>query len=399
MTGIAKIVSQRLRASASAGPHPDADLLTAFAENSLRAAERGHMMEHLSQCQDCRQVIALALPQLEIPQSVASPAESGSWLRWPVLRWVASAACVVAVGAAVSLHFAANRTKPASPLASREVALVGGEAPESKRQDQPAAPAKTAQAFAMKKAVAQVPQPEAKLAASAGLAKELDSASPAASVPAMPAPQPGADLAASAAPAKDNSPSPAALAPAPPAAAKLFSPSAQMAMNRARARQAKVASSAQVAESAGAEAGVPVSGAVASLVSRAPGVVTSAATDAATRADAKLAPRWTLTAEGTLLRSLDQGKTWITVPVADGVAFRALSATGGDIWIAGPGARLFHSSDGGEHWQQMKLVADGQPLTADIIGVEFTDLQHGKLTTADNQTWLTSDAGQTWQKQ
>ncbi len=38
-------------------------------------------------------------------------------------------------------------------------------------------------------------------------------------------------------------------------------------------------------------------------------------------------------------------------------------------------------------------VADGKPLTADIVTVEFGDAQHGKLTTGNREIWTTSDAG------
>jgi len=37
-------------------------------------------------------------------------------------------------------------------------------------------------------------------------------------------------------------------------------------------------------------------------------------------------------------------------------------------------------------------------LTGDIVTIEFTDLQHGHLTTTNGETWLTPDGGQTWQK-
>jgi photosystem II stability/assembly factor-like uncharacterized protein len=38
-------------------------------------------------------------------------------------------------------------------------------------------------------------------------------------------------------------------------------------------------------------------------------------------------------------------------------------------------------------------------LTADIAAIEFTDLQHGKITTSAGEVWTTEDAGQTWRKQ
>ena len=109
------------------------------------------------------------------------------------------------------------------------------------------------------------------------------------------------------------------------------------------------------------------------------------------------APRWTLSADGALQRSFDSGKTWQTIPVASNVVFRALAANDSDIWVGGAAGALYHSSDAGQHWVQVKPVADGKPLTADIVTVEFSDAQHGKLTTSNHETWTTSDAGDTWQ--
>jgi hypothetical protein len=42
---------------------------------------------------------------------------------------------------------------------------------------------------------------------------------------------------------------------------------------------------------------------------------------------------------------------------------------------------------------------NGEALADDIIGVEFRDTLHGKLTSAREETWITADGGQTWQKQ
>ncbi len=111
----------------------------------------------------------------------------------------------------------------------------------------------------------------------------------------------------------------------------------------------------------------------------------------------RIVPRWTLSSDGTLQRSLDAGRTWATIPVAGNSVFRALAALGADIWVGGSGGSLYRSTDAGEHWLQVKPASGGKVLTADIIGVEFTDTNHGKLTTADEQIWITVDAGQTWQ--
>jgi len=111
----------------------------------------------------------------------------------------------------------------------------------------------------------------------------------------------------------------------------------------------------------------------------------------------RIVPRWTLSSDGTLQRSLDSGRTWATIPVAGNSVFRALAAVGSDIWVGGSAGSLYRSMDAGEHWLQVKPASSGKVLTADIIGVEFTDANHGKLTTADEHIWITADAGQTWQ--
>jgi Photosynthesis system II assembly factor YCF48/Putative zinc-finger len=112
-----------------------------------------------------------------------------------------------------------------------------------------------------------------------------------------------------------------------------------------------------------------------------------------------LYPRWTLTAEGTLQQSLDGGITWRRIQVSHGLTFRAVAAAGQSIWLGGRRGVLFHSADAGEHWTQMQPTTKRNMPTSDIIGIEFEDYQHGKLTTASNESWTTSDAGQSWEKQ
>jgi Photosynthesis system II assembly factor YCF48 len=100
MQNVPKIVRDRLQrpGSAAAESHPDADLLTAFAEHSLASGERDHVLQHLAQCGDCREIVHLALPASEVaaPHSFSSWTQAG-WLRWPALRWGAVAAGVLAV--------------------------------------------------------------------------------------------------------------------------------------------------------------------------------------------------------------------------------------------------------------------------------------------------------------
>ena len=98
MQNVPNIVRDRLKMAAPAS-HPDADTLTAFSERLLPEAERAVVLQHLAQCRDCREVLALALPETEAVHPVLG--NSGSrWFAWPTLRWafVVAGVAIVAVG-------------------------------------------------------------------------------------------------------------------------------------------------------------------------------------------------------------------------------------------------------------------------------------------------------------
>src|SRR5215469_9907249 len=120
MTELSEIVRERLKAAGPAGNHPDPDVLTAFAEQSLPARERTSVLEHVSRCTDCREVLALATPAREAAAAqVVWSGPSRGWLRWPALRWGAAAACFVVVGAAVllELNYKMDRYASLTPAA------------------------------------------------------------------------------------------------------------------------------------------------------------------------------------------------------------------------------------------------------------------------------------------
>jgi hypothetical protein len=99
--------SGRLSATA-VGPHPDADLLSAFAEKALPDAERDRVLQHLGNCGECREILYLAMPDSQQQQKVLSfPARfSRGW----GLRWGAVAASVVVIGALVGSRYQAHKT-------------------------------------------------------------------------------------------------------------------------------------------------------------------------------------------------------------------------------------------------------------------------------------------------
>jgi hypothetical protein len=153
-------------------------------------------------------------------------------------------------------------------------------------------------------------------------------------------------------------------------------------------------------------------------------------------------PRWEVTAAGTLQRSFDQGASWQAVDVdadsasatsgasleisaeaprakkakqqkekeqekdtkktsrdASALTFRTVAATGSDVWAGGSAGMLYHSVDSGNHWVRVIPISSGSFLTGDILSLEFSDPQHGKISTSTPETWITANAGQTWQKQ
>ena len=109
MADVPEIVRERLRAQETAGGHPDANLLSAFAEHTLTEQERAQVLDHLSRCTECRQVVALsAPPEVEEERQVAaavagraSAAPSRSWWRSPVVHWGALTAAALVVLIAV----------------------------------------------------------------------------------------------------------------------------------------------------------------------------------------------------------------------------------------------------------------------------------------------------------
>jgi hypothetical protein len=102
---VRKLVSGRLLRQAS-GPHPDADLLSAFSENALPEAERQQVVAHVAECPDCRETLFLSLPQAPDAQKVLVPQAS----RWHfAMRWGALAASVIVIASVFAVRHELRR--------------------------------------------------------------------------------------------------------------------------------------------------------------------------------------------------------------------------------------------------------------------------------------------------
>jgi Photosynthesis system II assembly factor YCF48/Putative zinc-finger len=345
--------------------HPDPDLLTALVERTLLGTEREQVLGHLAGCAECRQVIALAASELAPDSAPQLAAGRSPWLRSPVIRWGALAACLVVVAAAVLVH----RGQQPSPGEKTEIAMQGPTpaipatpAPEESKQLAAGHPSVKAKAAATRNAptpaLTSIPQQ----VASANTGKM---AAPGSLPPGSPNTMDTMQ--------KSGSVSVQAEAVAPEPA------SGPRADQQLRARNSLAA-----AKAAPAFAPRPTTETAASTIG-----------GAAKLTDFR-APKWQLSNNGLPERSFTAGQ-WEEVQIDHKNGFRALAALGMEVWVGGPAGLLYHSEDMGLNWTRMIPVTGNSTLTDDITAIAFADRLHGKVTTAGGQTWVTSDAGKTWE--
>ncbi len=410
MENVPKSVLKRLQETRpGAGSHPDADLLTAFAEQSLADRERALVTEHLAACSDCREVIVLALPETAA-QIVTSPAsvraDRGGWLAWPTLRWAALAAGILVVASVGVLQYshrdqdrtiASNFTvKEATPGPSNEPpsSQVATPMEETKRELTLSAPRS-------QMLTAREPAPKASGGTQPrGLAARSGGR--------------GGGMAPRALPRSAESES-AAIGQNEVAQNRPDLPMQDRNIGNADVVKAKDPVPAQAA-----------SGSSAAPASAPPGPPLQTSPSLLLR----VSPRWTISPAGALQRSFDGGNTWETVNPNMGIVsaaaqnldqdsdsggagtdkkkeaapnfhpvFRAVEASGLEVWAGALAGVLYHTSDGGNHWARVAPSEAGATITGDITSIRFSDPQQGKVSTSTGELWTTFDGGQTWHKQ
>lgn len=456
MEQVPKIVSERLKAAAPALDHPDADILTAFSESTLTERERGTVLAHLSRCADCREILALSLPETEDVQRVLEPAHTG-WFAWPALRWGFAAAGIVIVASLGLLQyrkqssFVAQRSAPPAmaeqapekkadavpapepqPTASTAsdsspaVNKLKGETAKlefkSANRDEPSpAPAVPTRIFAFnQKALPHGPAAANQMQLNTNLQQQSSSALQQAQVqiPLTAKKQ----LGDQAARVTQSQPVEVAAAAAPVA----VEPERKLEVQSQSVDQ-------QALDGGQAESRVDnQNSGLIGYTAKARGAVRSPAALASSVGLATQGTRWTISSAGGLERSVDQGKTWQDVDVSQSpaapasltmarnappkdladseakdkiersksasIVFRAVSANGSDVWAGGSSGLLYHSTDSGAHWTRVIPTSAGVTLTGEVLTVSFIDPQHGKVSTSTSELWSTTDGGQTWNK-
>ncbi|HSE50468.1 MAG TPA: zf-HC2 domain-containing protein [Terriglobales bacterium] len=412
MAELSKLARRALAKQAVAGAHPDAGLLTAFAERALIAREREQVLAHLATCAECREVVALAAPeQPPAEEATVAPRQAG-WLTVPLMRWGAVAAAVAVVAVAVVMQapkvgkYSAEGPRPAS-----------GEFAAKAKQEQPAAqlkpPASTPVAAAAEKdqpardgEAAEVSRKNAQAATPARAREDQDQkraqgAQLAEARPAAPtaAPAQAADEVAYG--RAVSAPSPAASSTGAPAGGKAEANAYKIATKKddAANQEAKLADAQKPAAEASTETASVVSQTAAGsgTMARAKGAygpgfagglekeqAANVAVSGTRAANPRFEldsgnARWIVTSDGRVQRSTD-GRTWVYVPIASDVQFRALAANGNDVWAGGTKTALFHSIDGGKSWKKMALTA----LTGDIVRL-LADRRSLIITTSSGQ--------------
>lgn len=373
MQDIPKIVVIRLHGAAVTDPHPEAELLTAFAERSLAQPERELVLGHLARCAECRQVFELALPAFESTSVNTLSTTKMGWLRWPALRWGLATAVVLAVVSVGVLQYERHEKDEMASSASPD-SQIARQAPSSSPKQSETAPST-------------VPNQETQKQAQKSAFPSRETVARSSSTPAQ-------NDFETAMGRKARS------EPATVATARNRAPD-QLVQDQSMGQAAPGSPYQSYANSevVKAKAAVPTDS-VPALAP--PNIPLQTAPSLMQRAS----PRWTINASGGLQRSFDAGKTWEDINVnpdagqASGKpVFRVVAAMGPDVWVGGSGAILYHSSDSGTRWQQVFPLAAGANPAGDITDINFSSPRAGKISTSAGEIWTTSDNGQSWQKQ
>jgi len=335
-----EIVKRRLKLLTPVDPHLDENLIAAFVEDALTSQLRSRVLRHLCACPACRALAAISRSEVI---SVMPPAVAVRWywprwtpLRWASLRWANALVATAVIGGAVWF----TRVEVTTMFRPAEVHLQVAKAGTGNN-------ANSETAFSLSRAQSTEGQ------RGSGSQRETKP-----SAPDRPAPEAGS-----------------------------------------RQPSSVIAFRGTSIESLGSVQPTTARPPLGDPKKISPSVAVGLMASTSLPSVAQNHTRWMVSGSGVLYQSFDDGVRWQSVTVRQNLRVRSVSFLEDDIWVGGNGGALFHSSDSGRHWTQVLASRDGQGLSDDIERVEFTDRNHGSVTTASGNIWVTADHGETWATQ
>ncbi|HTR22962.1 MAG TPA: zf-HC2 domain-containing protein [Terriglobales bacterium] len=437
MPEVPKIVHQRLRAGASAPDqsHPEADVLGAFAEQSLTPAERESVLQHLALCADCRDVVALGLPALEATAQPVreqeqemevvsaraasfSARETPRRFSWANLRWATLAAGIAVALLVIRPVLDHRQQNPVASIASQPASAPAAQ-PTVAEAPRESSPLSLEARKAAAKDSAEAGMQLASNSRSDDVLKDAAKASkkdiPLSNRPAAPARRLDAfsnrGAASPSADKKEEKTAEAAIATPVPSSSSFGSAGTE----QTQTEVAVGAESPALGHAAAIEkAKPPVNGQLDNetqkelTAQRTPSPAVGGSlgvnslrsrdeTSAMSLAKVKQSATW-IVADGALQHSADGGRTWKKVAGADRSVLCFVSR-GQEFWAGGSAGKLLHSVDNAATFSAIAVSFKDQPLTLAISHIDLTDDGKIVLTTDNHETWTSADNGKTWDKQ
>lgn len=375
------ISSSTLRAqlaqSQGGSPHPDADLLTAFAENALLEGERNDILAHLAVCEPCRAVVASANAAAD-PEEAPRPAPAP--VRPPIRTWlpgVALAASLFVMVASTVFFYRGLHSVPRQPttVASTPATEKPAAVPTPQTTVATAAPAPAspkhnrARPRPARSASPPIPTEETQVAA--------------APPPPPPSPStPDTSVRTSLAELAQQGQS------APPTEQAQLQAEMRKSTSGVHGAMAEAKAAPRAAPSATQSVQVEASDSFNQSLQTTQPAVRGLIAGIALRSSFRIA-------DGGQLERSSQSGIWQPVSIAPGVHFRAISVSGTSVWAGGDHLRLYHSADNGVSWTEVHLPASADRSRA-VVHIRIDSPQ--KLTVEDDRgaTWSTDDGGATW---
>ncbi len=368
------------------GEHPSADVLNAYAERQLPAPESQQVLQHLSTCAECREIIFLATAAIEVPEeelvfaAAAPPAAAHNapvakrkvrWWTWAVP--LAAVLVVASVWLLQSDRFLQQRSVVGIAKYSQQQTVA--------LQNEKSSPAPPQPAAAPESSLHPTGVPAASPAIAAkprDLAKDQSSSKTTGFAANSAALKQGSTA--------ENRNEPMAGAAGVTSERVAASAPAADALDKSVTAAVQASGDSSVETTQAAEAGTSTR-----LAATAAKPQRALATANARKST--VAVSWRVTPNGGLEHLVaGQWQPYVSSPSAN---LLAAGSFGNDVWVAAKGHALYHSGDNGTQWERQTLPAE---VSGEIVQMGFTSALDGILTTSDGERWATHDGGKTWAK-